>query len=238
MTYKSTPLTIITIVKNDYEGFVKTFNSVRGQEDKNFEYVVIDASENSLIRNYLEENKSVVNHYEFGLDRGISHAFNKGVQNASGKYVLMLNAGDTLYDACVIKNVSKFLTDGKNLVAGGIFNNQLSRIIDAKKLYYENMPHQALFVGKHVYQQIGTYDELFKLRMDYEFLLRAKKNLVNLCRVDNVISSYAKDGTSAQKTNRYLFYREAFLAERIHQNLPKIDTVMRLLFWGFRRNLS
>jgi glycosyltransferase involved in cell wall biosynthesis len=102
-------LTIITVCFNDLDNLKKTVNSLREQDNQNFEHLVVDGCSDDGTIEYL--NSLQVN-YKFKFisekDSGIYDAMNKGVELADGDFLWFLNAGDTAYSYDV---VSKIITN-------------------------------------------------------------------------------------------------------------------------------
>ncbi len=76
-------ISIVTITFNDYEGLIKTVESLRGVED--IEHIVVNGGPCEKTRKFLENypGKSVSE-----KDRGISDAFNKGIRLSTGDSIL------------------------------------------------------------------------------------------------------------------------------------------------------
>ena len=96
-------LSIITVNFNNGKGLSKTYNSIKSQNWKNFEWIIIDAnsSDNSrdIIKVILEQNDVNIAYWCSEPDSGIYNGMNKGIYHASGKYLNFMNSGDTFYDS-------------------------------------------------------------------------------------------------------------------------------------------
>ena len=98
-------ISIITITYNNLVGLMKTVNSVLQQSQiLNIEYIIIDGGSSDGTKEYLESLPQYVS-WISEPDRGISHAFNKGIEKASGDMLLFLNSGDSFLDFDIIKNM-------------------------------------------------------------------------------------------------------------------------------------
>jgi glycosyltransferase involved in cell wall biosynthesis len=86
-------LTIITINYNNKEGLVKTFDSVRVQTWKDFEFIVIDGGSTDGCKELIEQNHQI-NYWVSEKDSGVYNAMNKGIRKATGDYVIFMNSGD------------------------------------------------------------------------------------------------------------------------------------------------
>ena len=89
-------ISIITVVRNDAENLLRTIQSVAPLKSDRVEYVVIDgaSTDNTLL--IIESHRDLVDVFISEADEGIYDAMNKGIDNAHGKYLLFLNAGDEL----------------------------------------------------------------------------------------------------------------------------------------------
>ncbi|MEY2702436.1 MAG: hypothetical protein RLY43_1069, partial [Bacteroidota bacterium] len=92
-------ISIVTINYNNLNGLINTVNSVFNQSNNNFQYVIIDGNSTDGSKEFLQslfhDNIKIISE----SDSGIYNAFNKGIQNSSGQYILFLNSGDVLYDS-------------------------------------------------------------------------------------------------------------------------------------------
>lgn len=102
-------ISIITVVKNDAAGLEKTILSAWDQQETNFELIVIDGGSTdgtvAVFRKYQEK----INFWSSEPDHGIFDAMNKGLDKASGEYVIFLNAGDVFSSDKVLGALTSFL---------------------------------------------------------------------------------------------------------------------------------
>jgi hypothetical protein len=87
-------ISIITIVRNDAEGFLATSRSILQQDYKNIDWVVIDGMSNDGTSDFVRKLASKIGAYIIEEDSGIYNAMNKGVQLVSGEWLFFMNAGD------------------------------------------------------------------------------------------------------------------------------------------------
>jgi glycosyltransferase involved in cell wall biosynthesis len=174
-------LSIITINKNNVLGLEKTFNSVRSQINKNFEYIVIDGGSLDKSIELIQKNESLFSYWISEDDSGIYNAMNKGINKASGKYCLFLNSGDYLAS----ENISEIFIKNNfdsDVVYGNLLvikDNKLEgKIIGKEKLsfmdlYLSNViKHQSSFIKKEMLIKHGLYNENLKIVADWEFFLK------------------------------------------------------------------
>jgi glycosyltransferase involved in cell wall biosynthesis len=227
-------LSIITIVKNDVNGLKKTIDSISKQKVKNFEYIVIDGASLDGTVELINKNSSVISKSTSKPDTGISDAFNSGIRIATGKYILMLNAGDFFISDSATEVIETKAGIGDDILCFGVLNEKTGIALPTLSSHPGVIHHQGLVVGKSIHKKHGNYSECFRLRMDYEFLLRCKKDNVNFKFINAVISSYQYGGLSTHLKNRLKFYQEGIAAEILNQGYPQFDTLARYIFWYLR----
>jgi putative colanic acid biosynthesis glycosyltransferase len=89
-------LTVITVVRNDFDALLLTEKSIARQRDlgTNIEWIIIDGNSTDKTREYFSKEKSTVQIFVSENDNGIYDAMNKGIRLASGFGLIFLNAGD------------------------------------------------------------------------------------------------------------------------------------------------
>jgi glycosyltransferase involved in cell wall biosynthesis len=177
---------IITICFNNIEELKATCNSVDLQQTAPYEHLVIDGSTNDDIKNYLQQQHQQPSYRRsiHEKDHGISDAFNKGIKNATGDIILLLNSGDQLLGKDVIQIVANafkelpginWLHSKYQTYRGGKWVT-IGKPHEAEKIYrgMRSICHQTMFVRKELYEKYGMFDTSLKIGMDYDFLLRIK----------------------------------------------------------------
>ena len=184
----STPLiSIITIVKDAATLIEHTIKNVINQSYNSYEYIVIDgASSDGTVNSIKLYDKSITS-WISESDQGISDAFNKGIQQARGKWILFINAGDSFASSNVLSLCAPILleSNGFDIVHGcanyvdknGNVLHRVGRALDKRRFQWSlSIPHQAIFHSACYFKEFGVFDTSFKVTMDYELLTR-KKNL-------------------------------------------------------------
>lgn len=167
---------IITIVRDDVVNIGNTIVSVANQQFTDYEYIVIDGNSHDGTVDVIKKYERCIDYWISEPDLGISDAFNKGLTLARGEYIQLLNAGDTFIDTDVLGFVDK---NCKMAIVTGYAKQEAAKVPDG--LLQNSDPlrikamisHQASFVRRDVYERVGLYNLNFKIRMDYEFWLRA-----------------------------------------------------------------
>ena len=101
-------ISIVTITYNAARSLQRTLDSVRSQTYPHIEHLIIDgASKDDTVR-IAEQYKAKSPHkviIQSEPDKGLYDAMNKGLQKATGDYIVFLNAGDSLYAENTIERV-------------------------------------------------------------------------------------------------------------------------------------
>lgn len=187
------PISVITVCINAVEYIEQTITSVMGQTYPNLEYIIIDGGSIDGTVEIIRKYESHLAYWHSKPDRGVAHAFNLGLAQARGDWLVYLNADDFFLETTVIEQMAPHLVLHKedDVVFGQMIS--LTREKDPKPVplckigghpwrWQEfrkgNMiPHQAAFTRRHFFDLVGCFDETFRIAMDYELFLRAKDGL-------------------------------------------------------------
>jgi glycosyltransferase involved in cell wall biosynthesis len=225
-------ISVITISLNSLEFIKQTIESVLTQTYPNIEYLVIDGASTDGTVEIIEKYDKQLAYWHSRPDRGLSHAFNLGLERARGDWLVLLNSDDFFLSPKVIENIVPYLMKyhDKDVVFGQaiIMSNQKSPTpLTLTRVYghtwrweqfrwFDTIPHPAAFTNKSFFRRVGKFDETFKVAMDYEFYLRRGKNLeaqfipipVSGMRAEglssqNIVNTW-REGRRAQEKNRAL----------------------------------
>lgn len=98
-------ISIITICKNCKDDFAITARSIINQNYQNLEWIVIDGgSDDGTIEN-INNVIDNISYFVSEIDNGIYDAINKGIEAATGEWILCLNAGDYLTSDNILTRV-------------------------------------------------------------------------------------------------------------------------------------
>lgn len=189
-TFILTKVSIITVCHNSASTIEKTIQSVCAQTHPNIEYIIIDGGSHDGTQNIIKKYSNHISFWVSEPDKGISDAFNKGIQQATGNIIGILNADDW-YTQDAVENAVRALLE--NPLAGFVFGDLYFVNNDEVALYkqtgdpgYQNriryempsIPHPTVFIRKEIYDKFGGFNTLYKTAMDYELLLRLTSNAI------------------------------------------------------------
>lgn len=190
---------IITITRNNLDGFRRTRDSLDLQSFRDFEWVVIDGDSTDGTKDLLPE------HALSEPDRGIYHAMNKGIERAKGQYLLFLNAGDTLSDADILATTTKTVTTdtpdfvyGDALETGGYYKKARK----PNNLDWGMFTHHQAMLYKR--GSIGTlrYGEHYTIAGDYAFTRAFLEKTHKISYIPAAICIFETGGISQRNMRR------------------------------------
>lgn len=225
-----TPLiSIITVCRNAEQLIGPTVKSVVDCAAKmnDLQYIIIDGASTDKTIDIAKEiidaapvrliNPVIVSE----KDSGIYDAMNKGLELASGDYVMFINAGDTLHSddtLQTIKNAIKSCYEQPGVVYGDTLIVNADRTVTAPRhitvpdtLTLDSMKkgmvvcHQAFVALRKL---TAPFDTRYRLSADYDWCIRClQRSRCNL-HIDTVIADYLYQGASTRQRGRSL--RERF----------------------------
>jgi glycosyltransferase involved in cell wall biosynthesis len=174
-------ISIVTVNFNDVNGLEKTIVSVLNQTYSDFEFIVIDGYSTDGSKDVILKYQDSLNYWISEPDKGIYNAMNKGINVATGDYLLFMNSGDVLVDdATILEICSEKLKE--DIVAFDCFLEKDNAItgrrthIENPTLFYvykKGFKHQSTFIKRSLFQKVGLYNESYRIAGDYEFWIRS-----------------------------------------------------------------
>lgn len=166
-------ISIITINYNNLTGLKKTVESVLCQSYKSVEYIIIDGGSTDGSLDYIKINYDKINYWVSESDDGVYQAMNKGLNIASGEYVIFMNSGDVFYNKHVLLDFIN-LNPNCDLVYGlsrwsktGLYWNPPRGIKLKDTLAKVLLPHQATFYKTSQLKKNNGFKEEFSIVSDW-----------------------------------------------------------------------
>lgn len=196
-------VSVVTICRNAADGLRRTLDSVATQDLRKLEHVIIDGASTDGTGELLARRPPERGRIIRESDRGISHAFNKGIAASSGRWILMLNAGDTFARPDALSTLLAAASKACRIVTarsrcGGRFLPRYRIVPSTGLLLRAHLSHQATLVHRDVYAEYGGYDEAFRIRMDLDFFLRVLTR-ERLAFVDATVVEFEPGGISGRE---------------------------------------
>ncbi|GAA4785378.1 glycosyltransferase family 2 protein [Olivibacter ginsenosidimutans] len=196
-------VSIITVVYNAVRTLEQTILSVLNQDYSSIEYIIIDGGSTDGSLAIVEKYRSRIAYYCSEPDQGIYDAMNKGLQQATGAFVGILNADDFYELSAVRTVVQAFQANSQIHVVHGLL-----RILDAQDepdtivghaanfLNFGMIEHPTCFVKKSIYEQMGGFDLAYSRAGDYELMLRIRKAGATFWFLPVILANFRKGGLS------------------------------------------
>ena len=233
--------TVITCTYNAAPVLQRTLDSVLKQSYCNIEHLIIDgvSKDKTLPMAKAYKHKSDVGENAHDIviysepDKGLYDAMNKGIDRATGDYIVFLNAGDVFPSPDTLEYVEGCVGEGETLpgVLYGdtdIVNDEghflrHRRLTPPKKLSWRSFKwgmlvcHQSFYARTDLAKQVH-YNLGYRYSADVDWCIRimkeAEKQHLPLRNVHAVVTNYLDGGMSIQKHKASL--KERFLVMRSH----------------------
>lgn len=188
----SMPSPLVTIIVSSFNKvrfLPQTIESIMGQTYTNWELIISDDASTDgsqeIINNYVKKDKKV-RFFQNGSNRGANFCRNQGLNNASGEYIIFMDADDLLSADCLFNRVH-FMEQHPSIDAAiftmQIFNKtmgDMSRTWEPqsqnalKRFLSHDLPWQIMqpIWRKRFLETTGGFDELFPRLQDVEFHTR------------------------------------------------------------------
>lgn len=228
-------ISIITINYNNLEGLQKTMKSVLDQTYANIEYIVIDGASTDGSSAYIQDRDKFINYWISENDYGIYDAMNKGIEKATGDYVLFLNSGDWFADVTVVENFVEQKPREDIVYGDAILNYRHKKVrkympktLEGIILLNHTITHQTIFHKINIFKY-KKYDLKYTLIADWVFyseLILLNKGTYR--HLDLIVANFDMAGESTNHQNQikikkereffYLAHSKFFIPLLIQQN--------------------
>lgn len=201
-------LTVITVCRNVLPALKRTTASVLGQKavfpSVSIEHVIVDGASTDGTPEWLADMKESgkIEVFVSEPDCGIYDAMNKGINLASGRVLLFLNADDVL-EQVDLKPCLEPILSGRARVTCAVTRQYDHTAVhlfrpEKDKIYFSTpMCHQAYLAEASLYRELGGYRaEMFRCGADADFMYRAVKQTGFPHIVDETITSMPLGGFS------------------------------------------
>src|SRR5579859_1533553 len=178
-------ISLITVSYNSASTIRDTIASVRSQDYKDIEYIVVDGNSTDGTVDIIKAHAAEIGQWISEPDKGIYDAMNKAIRMARGEVVGILNSDDFYSANDIVSQVAATFSDAQvDAVFGDLVfvdPNNLKKVVrkySSAKWYPEKfargfMPaHPTFFVRRKYYHQIGMFKTDYKIAADYELLIR------------------------------------------------------------------
>lgn len=235
-------ITIATVTYNAAQTLERTLQSVARQDYPRIEHLIVDgcSTDNTLsvVQSYVAENTRTSHPHHIRLicehDSGLYDAMNKAIANASGEYLVFLNAGDCLHaDSTISQAVAKaqwrkgdarnpaVLYGETDLVdeAGQFLRHR--RLSAPRQLASRSFLSGMLVCHQSFYARTDLarctpYDLRYRFSADYDWCIRlmrlAERRGLQLVNTEAVLTDYLSEGMTTRHHKVSLLERLRIMA--------------------------
>ncbi len=223
-------LSVITIVYNNVQDIGATLESVTRQTWSNLEYIVVDGGSTDGTLDVISRYRQAIASFSSEPDRGIYDAMNKGLERATGDYVIFMNSGDEFYSPETVAQVFRSAPDA-DIYYGetemidaqrhslGRRRHQVPAQLSKRSFRFGmSVSHQAIYIRRSL---APAYQLRYRLSADIDWILRALDKADKIVAVNRYVARYLVGGMS--KKHHLESLRERFHIFSAHYGwLPNV----------------
>ena len=236
---------VVTITYNAEAVLQRTLDSVLCQSYEDVEHLIIDGASKdgtiAMAESYKRQSDTSDNGHQVIIqsepDRGIYDAMNKGLTQASGDYVVFMNAGDTFPSADTLEQVAHHchLAELPSDELPGVLYGDTNMVDNEGRFLHprQHRPpqqltwrsfkkgmlvcHQAFYARTDIAKNV-PYDLRYRFSADVDWCIRVMKETerlgLTLSNAGIVVANYMEEGTTTK--NHKASLRERYLVMQCH----------------------
>jgi glycosyltransferase involved in cell wall biosynthesis len=244
-------ISIITINYNNNVGLQNTIKSVINQTYKDLEYIVIDGGSTAGDLEIIKKHAKYINYWVSEKDGGIYPAMNKGIEKASGDYLMFLNSGDYLLNESIIsKCIDELILDSSiDILYGDMFipddanPENLKKIthpayLDLLFLKNNNINHQASLIKRTVFKHLELYPNHYQLAGDYWLYINCFIHNYKFKKIELALVYYDYVGVSKTDWTNYKLEMNQIWEKLVPKQVTKMIEEYQHLFNKSNRRLN
>jgi len=237
---KKHKISIITVTKNSEKYLQENIDSLSNQTYKNFEHLIIDGKSSDKTIEIIKKNSNKISFWESKIDNGLYDAMNKGIKNATGDIIGILNSDDFYY-ADALSTVNDYFTKYTDIdfLFGSVQKYKLMHEFNPKKIKWTfgfyTSHSVGFFIRKNSQLKLGYYDTQYKYSADYDLFYRmiVKKKMIGMSTKKNEIMGKFRQGGISSKI-KYLDFLKENNKIRINNGQNKIYVYFIFLLRALR----
>jgi glycosyltransferase involved in cell wall biosynthesis len=237
-------LSIVTVVKNDPQGFLITGNSLLAQKSRKFNWLIVDGSSDNEIQSSVNQkfNSRLNLKYIKQEPEGIYAAMNAGWKNSTGTHIWFLNAGDFLTSSNSIDHLLANTSAMNSLIVfptihinsnNLIYDFTLPKITTLKNgQLVAEINHQGVVCSKQLLEKFGGFKNILEYAEDGRFLDYAVKNAA-LLELNRPLVAFSFGGASTVNFRQVLSEIDTYRykMKKLHKLLLLIKTKVRIFLF-------
>lgn len=222
-------VSVVTVCLNSLKTIGQCIQSILKQTYENIEYIVIDGVSKDGTVDFIKSYEEAIDYFVSEPDRGLYHAMNKGLELATGDYILILNSDDWYAEDCIeslvqakVQGKADFVSALANYVDSSGKHLYVTRSIpyDAGLLLRNPLRHSTMLVSSAIYNNVGLYDEEYKIIADFHLIAIIFNKRYSHYLLQKPLVFFRNTGVSSTNMNKLYAEREKFLKFQF----PYLDT--------------
>ncbi len=205
-------ISVITVCFNSEKTIEKTINSVISQNNKNYEYIIVDGFSSDKTNEIIGKYKKNIKFWISEKDSGIYDAINKGIKKSTGDIISILHSDDIYNDNNTLNYVSENFN--KDLDIEMLIGNTLIKDKNTDKIlrnysstffkpsyikFGYSPPHPSTFIKKSLYNKFGLYNLNYEIASDFDLFARLiLKNKIKYKLIDRPLVLMNSGGKSSK----------------------------------------
>lgn len=178
-------ISVITATYNSASTIRDTIESVLNQNYPNVEFIVVDGASTDNTLEIVKEYGTKITKVFSEPDGGIYDAMNKGIRNATGDVVGILNSDDFFSSSDILQTICEtFSHNNIDALYGDVHYVDPTDLTKIRRYYSSKifkpslfrfgfMPaHPSFYMKKSCYDVHGLYPLDYQIAADYDFLIR------------------------------------------------------------------
>ena len=186
-----------------------TLNSIKNQNFKNFELIIVDKNSSDktidIIKKYKFKNIKIIRKN----DKGIYDALNIGIRNSKGAIISILHSNDQFFKKTVLNDVyDAFKLNDVDIIYGDLvyYDKKMKKLLRYwKSGNFKNFsfnkgwspPHPSFFVKRKIYLKNGLYKTNIGTSSDIELMYRfLQKKKISFKYINKILIKMRYGGKS------------------------------------------
>ncbi len=221
---KKIKFTIITVVLNAEKFLEKTILSLKSQNSKNYEFIIVYTPSKDKTWNLIYKYKKFIDKIIINYEIGVYPAMNVGIKYAKGEYINFLNAGDYFYNTKTLNDIIKFANINMDVIYGDsqvLYKNYKKKLpaLPINQIYNGMIfSHQSCYIKTQILKK-NYFNLKYMYASDYDQILRLFNKNLNFVKLNKILSISKPDGIADK--NRFKTIKENLLIV-FRQNKKKI----------------
>jgi glycosyltransferase involved in cell wall biosynthesis len=200
-------ISIITVTYNRAKYLEKTIQSVLRQKYKNFEYIIVDGGSTDCTKNIILKYQNFIDKIIFDKDKGIYDAFNKGIAEAEGEFIGIINSDDVYSYNALQYVINYYRKDNTfDFIFGAVKKHYATLYgFTPWKIFYTwgfySSHSTGFFIKKEKAKELSGYNLKYKFSSDYDYFYRmiVKKKMKGIgTKKEELFGTFRRGGFSSR----------------------------------------